>query len=124
MFSLSKVVLFIVLLSFLSSCDHEERTINTFYGIDSLVSSQINNLAQLGPIVTKEARIHENEETLEMNLKDTLAWKKELDVFRLLDLNKAINLGSYKIEDGIRDKASNLVIQEFTQVEQHAENSD
>lgn len=114
MFSLNKVVLSFGLLLFLSACTHEERTVNTFYNIDSLVTSQINNLAQLDPQVAKEARINTTEENTRLTLDDTVAWKKELDVFRQLDLNKAINLGNYKVEDGIRDKASNLVIKEFT----------
>jgi hypothetical protein len=68
----------------------------------------------LKPSVVKEARINESEEVSTITIGDTLLWKKELDVFRQLDLNKGINIDNYKIDEGIADNASNLTITEYT----------
>jgi hypothetical protein len=111
---LSRAKVFSLLAIFIFSCSHDENSVHKFYDIDSLVSKQISQLAQLKPTVVKEARINKSEEVSTITIGDTLLWKKELDVFRQLDLNKGINVDNYKIDEGIADNASNLTITEYT----------
>jgi hypothetical protein len=85
-----------------------------FFPIDSLVSSQIRHLTTIRAGLFKEASLSGKTDTVHYTPVDTLAWIKELDVFRKLDIiNKPVNKGSYRIKDGLIDSGSNLTVKAF-----------
>jgi hypothetical protein len=86
-----------------------------FYAIDSLVTNQVNDLTAVRARLKKEAMLGDQMDTITWIPSDTSAWIRELDIFRQLKIiNKPINRGSYKVEDGLRDPASNLIVKSFT----------
>lgn len=98
----------------LSSC-RQERLPATFYPIDSLISAQTNQLAGMQAGLFKEALLSGKTDTVTYVPGDTVAWLDELGIFReLAIINKPVNKGSYRVDDGLVDPASNLTIKAFT----------
>lgn len=109
-FSASKMLLLAVALI---ACESQPAPA-IFYPIDSLVSTQIRHLTSVRAGLFKEASLSGNTDTIHYTPADTLAWIKELDVFRKLDvINKPVNKGSYRIGDGLIDSGSNLTVKAF-----------
>jgi len=101
-------------LVFLASCE-TERTPVAFYPIDSLITAQAQNLAEMRAGLFKEALLRGKADTLTYTPDDSLAWIHELDIFRKLDIiNKPVNRDSYNISDGLLDPGSNLTVKAFT----------
>ncbi len=97
----------------MASC-HSERRSATFYPIDSLISTQIRELTSIHAGLFKEAYLNGKKDTIRYTPADTLAWTKELDVFRRLDIiNKPVNKDSYRVDDGLIDSGSNLTVKAF-----------
>lgn len=97
----------------LTACQSNGQPV-IFYPIDSLVSTQIRHLTSIQAGLFKEAYLSGRKDTVHYTPADTLAWIKELDVFRKLDIiNKPVNKGSYRIEDGLIDSTSNLTVKAF-----------
>lgn len=100
-----------VLMCCISACDQRGEHYKGYYPIDSLISSQIHFLTQAKASTHKVARLGEKEEEQTIQPNDSSGWINELDIFReLKTLNKPINIGSYKVEDGLSDNRSNLKI--------------
>lgn len=104
-------VIVLVLMCCISACEQRGEHHAGYYPIDSLVSSQIHFLTQAKASTHKVARLGEKEEKQTIQPHDSTGWINELDIFReLKTLNKPINIGAYKVEDGLTDNRSNLKI--------------
>jgi hypothetical protein len=100
-----------VLMCSISACNQRGVKHAGYYPIDSLVSSQIHFLTKAKASAQKVARLGETEERQTIQPKDSTGWMNELDIFHeLKTLNKPINIGAYKVEDGLTDSRSNLKI--------------
>lgn len=114
-------VIFFVAVSLASAtffCSCERQTATTkLYNIDSLVNEQVIYLAAAKPKLSKEAVMANSSDRVEY-VPDSVAWLKELDIFRQLDaMNKSINKTKYLIDDGLYDPGSNLTVKAFTSLE-------
>lgn len=106
-------VFLLLLVTLLMSCEPERRPA-AFYPIDSLVTSQVHSLTGIHARLFKEALLGGKTDTVTYTPKDTVAWLNELDIFRKLDIiNKPVNKGSYQVDDGLHDPASNLTVKAF-----------
>jgi hypothetical protein len=117
-FSFPWVLIFFILVTGISSCAPEKQTA-TLFPIDSLVTKQINLLANIRAGLFKEALLEGRIDTVNYTPADTTQWVKELDIFRELKvINKPVNSGSYQIDDGLFDQRSNLKVKAFTSTEE------
>jgi hypothetical protein len=115
--ALSLIVVFVAALLMSSCLTGQEES--SFYSIDSLVTGQLTELTEMKARLSKKAVVQGKTDTVSYVPKDTLAWGKELDIFRQLQvINKPINHGSYLVEDNKMDPASNLTVKEFTSTEE------
>jgi hypothetical protein len=102
------------LLMAVMSCN-EEKPPASFYPIDSLISGQVRHLTKIRAGLFKESLLSGKTDTITYKPADTVTWINELDIFRKLDvINKPVNRGSYLIDDGLFDPASNLTVKAFT----------
>ncbi|HEX8041812.1 MAG TPA: hypothetical protein VF490_21850 [Chryseosolibacter sp.] len=105
-----------LLVTTLSACDSKKRPA-AFYPVDSLVTAQIRHLNSIHAEVLKEALLRGQKDTAKYTPKDTLAWINELDVFRRIDMiNKPVNKGLYRVDDGLVDPQSNLTVKSFKSI--------
>lgn len=108
-------IAFLFVLSLLISCNESQQQSALYYPIDSLIHAQVDCLVKSKALLTKKAEIDGAEETNSFIPKDTTAWAHELDIFLELNtINKPINEGNYKVENGIKDINSNLTIFSLT----------
>jgi hypothetical protein len=97
----------------LSGCESGKQS-SAFYPIDSLLTQQVEHLTSIRAALFKTATLSGKTDTIHYTPGDTLAWNKELDVFRNLDIiNKPVNKGNYRIDDGLLDPGSNLTVKAF-----------
>lgn len=102
-----------LLVTTLSACDSGKRPA-AFYAVDSLVTAQIRYLTSIHAQVLKEALLSGQKDTATYTPNDTLDWIDDLDVFRRIDMiNKPVNRGSYRVDDGLVDPQSNLTVKSF-----------
>lgn len=95
----------------IGACEQRGKYDQGYYPVDSLVTAQIRFLTNAKASATKFAKLGEKEETKTIHPIDSTGWIDELDIFReLRTLNKPINKGAYKVEDGLPDNKSNLKI--------------
>lgn len=95
----------------LSSCENKRRGTKYYYAIDSILNEQTKFLANSKAKLTKEAFIDSKKETKSYIPVSDTAWTYELDVFaELNDINKPANVGKYRIEQGVKDANSNLLM--------------
>jgi len=103
-------VLSAMLLALAGCTGKPSATQNTFYNIDSLVSSQINSLKSRE--LNKTVSIGEKQEQIKIT-PDTTQWKNELEIFRLIaQVNKPSFRDAYLVSD-VRDTNSNLMVREI-----------
>jgi hypothetical protein len=111
---LTMIVSAMALTLLFSSCKNERADKARYYSIDSLVKAQITFLPKVKATVTKESFFNRKSVVKTFTPQDTTAWSRELDVFRQLnEINKPINRGNYKVEDGLFDPQSNLKVKLF-----------
>lgn len=100
------------------SCESEKQPA-AFYPIDSLISDQVHHLAAIRAGLFKEALLSGEADTITITPADTMAWKKELEIFRKLDeINKPVNKLNYKVTDRRVDPGSNLMVKAFESLEE------
>ncbi|HYG02591.1 MAG TPA: hypothetical protein VD927_09100 [Chryseosolibacter sp.] len=88
------------------------------YNIDSLLNAQVNFLTQSKAKLEKNAIIGDETERQVYTPADSTAWSHELEIFRKLnEINKPVSRGSYLVDDGLFDPASNLTVKAFSAVE-------
>jgi len=96
------------------SCSNKEKYGSSLYSIDSLLTAQVKYLSENKAALTKETRLGDKHDKISFTPKDTLAWKKELEMFAALDvINKPVNKDLYQIES-LADDKSNLRVKAFT----------
>ena len=102
----------------LNGCESGKQS-STFYPIDSLLSQQILHLTTIRAALFKTATLSGKTDTIHYTPGDTLAWRKELDVFRSLDIiNKPVNKDNYRVHDGLLDPGSNLTVKAFESIKE------
>ncbi len=83
--------------------------------IDSLLDKQIEMLSNQKTSLRKEATLDGEVKNSVLEISDSAAWARELDVFRQLEqVNSPVYADKYKIEDGLPDPNSNLRILSFS----------
>ena len=80
--------------------------------MDSLISSQIDQLIVLKPEVEKNAFLDSATERKLLQL-DSLGWEKELKIFREANIDKPAYYGSYNMLIQEHDTFSNLLYDEY-----------
>ena len=89
-------LVFLTLLSCVPEASIKQQS-TTFYDIQGLIDEQINLLLSISPSVSKKATINGNSELTNLTPKDSSDWAKELNIFRLADINRSILRDSYMI---------------------------
>src|SRR5687767_8698491 len=109
----------IVALFLLAGCTAGKEE-SDFYPIDSLVTKQLAQLVEMKARLHKTALLEGKTDSVSYVPNDTVAWAKELDIFRQLKIiNKPVNHGSYLVDDNQRDPSSNLTVKAFTAAEKN-----
>jgi hypothetical protein len=104
-------VLFFMLLLVLASCKKSSDRADTYF--DSLIVAQVKYLSIVNPSLTKIAKM-DGKEAHSTFHPDSTIWKNELDIFRHLALfERASYRDAYKLEDGLNDTKSNLLIKRY-----------
>jgi hypothetical protein len=118
MCSLKVKFLAIGILAALSSClKSPQKTSAKLYPVDSLIRAQAGMLANAKAMLSKTAEIDGESEQTVGEVMDTLDWMHALDIFTALNtINMPTNVDEYTVEDGLKDKASNLTIRSFSTV--------
>lgn len=108
----------IIFLVLLSSCTNNKKYSGGLYAVDSLVSAQARYLSENKASLSKTTRLGDRNDKILIVPKDTVAWKKELEIFAALDIiNKPVNRGLYKSQI-TSDNRSNLSVKSFTTAEE------
>jgi len=109
---------FIILLLLHSSCSNNKKYRGGLYSVDSLISAQARYLSENKASLSKTTRLGDRKDNVLVIPKDTIAWKKELEIFVALEIiNKPINRSLYKSEI-TSDIRSNLSVRSFTATEE------
>ena len=83
-----KIIFILLLCVSLSSClKTEQRKVETFYNVDSLVTAQVDALSSTDFSLRKNAGVQGQEESSETQ-PDADQWERELSIFRSLDINE------------------------------------
>ena len=94
---------FVILVVICCSCFQEQASKiqpnEAFYDIKGLVDEQIKMLDSIGPSIIKKANMGLNEETNQFVPADSIAWSKEIYIFKSIDINKPLLKDSYTVAD-------------------------
>lgn len=116
--SVKRVIIIVLSIIVLLSCENKRSDIQNYYALDSLLSEQTKFLSQSKAILTKEASLDQRKETKSYIPTSDSAWTHELDIFVTLnDINKPANAGKYRIEKDVKDANSNLLIYKIASTE-------
>jgi hypothetical protein len=85
--------LLFVFYGFGCSSSRESFKKQKYFSIDSLITAQISLLESNQKVLTKTVQIDKNIETQTLSVQN-IDWQSELKIFRLLELNKSIFIGS------------------------------
>lgn len=89
---IKKIFLLLAIITF--SCEQkQEKDTQKYFDIKNLFTNQINVLIAEKPVFIKTVEINSEKETKEFN---TIDWKKELDPFVMMDINKPAYAKSYE----------------------------
>ncbi|MEO8472273.1 MAG: hypothetical protein ABI477_08765 [Chryseolinea sp.] len=104
----------VVIMLLLMACGQEKKRAQPQYYFDSLLRRQALYLTKHEASVNKVTAMGKQDSRVTLKPGDTTAWKKELEIFQVIDaINKPINRDSYKIEMKSDDR-SNLMIRSFS----------
>ena len=107
-----------IFLLLFSSCTNNRKYSIGLYSVDSLVSAQARYLFENKASLFKTTRLGNRHDQILIVPKDTVVWKKELEIFAALDIiNKPVNRTLYKSEI-TSDNRSNLSVKSFTTTEE------
>lgn len=109
-----KVSLAYIFLLLLFSCSSIDQDKPVLYSIPSLLEEQSRHLIKNASSLTKVSSLGDRHDTITVVPKDSDEWKKELEIFAVIDaINKPANKDFYKIES-YPDNKSNLSVKSFT----------
>ncbi|MBX2944413.1 MAG: hypothetical protein KF725_01165 [Cyclobacteriaceae bacterium] len=115
MISPKRILFFLAGWLVVCACSQQKEEKAYHYNIDSLVQHQIEYLVKAQATLSKEAIMNGQRQDSVFVPKDSLAWARELDLFREIgSINKPINQNNYKISDGLTDTFSNLTVRQLT----------
>lgn len=106
-----------MIVSMLVSCNGitADNKRSHYFAIDSLVNAQVKFLPSKKATLAKTVSFNKKKKLIKLSPDDTLFWSRELSVFSDIgDINRPINRGSYKVEDGLSDTQSNLKVKLFS----------
>lgn len=106
-----------LILTLFSACSGDKQKTSPLYPVDSLLRSQVRFLTVNQASITKTSKLDDKDHTTTVKPKDSVAWKKELEIFEVLELiNKPVNKNLYKSED-LLDIRSNLKVRSYSTTE-------
>lgn len=109
-----KVSLAYIFLLLLFSCSSIDQDKPVLYSIPNLLDEQSSHLIKNASSLTKVSSLGDRNDTITVVPKDSDDWKKELEIFAVIDaINKPANKDFYKIES-YPDNKSNLSVKSFT----------
>jgi hypothetical protein len=111
----TKVLFSLLLPSLLVSCQQNSKQAHSYF--DSLVMAQVRHLSKAKASVVKKAML-QGKGGQSTFVPDSSAWEYELGIFRQLSaFERPAYRPAYRVEDGIRDGASNLRIRHYQATE-------
>lgn len=103
-----------ILLVLLGACARNDLGQPNIYPVDSLLHAQAEYLSAHKATLAKVTRLGLAENEVNVIPGSTLAWEKELEIFKALDnINKPVNRDLYHIEN-FADSRSNLQVKAIT----------
>lgn len=106
-------LLLLLIGSCIFSCERNYTRTQDLYAVDSLLHSQMLHLARHGASVAKVTALGSETHLVTLKPADTIAWKKELEIFDVLNvINKPVNKQRYRVEFH-SDSKSNLKVKSF-----------
>jgi len=97
----------------LGSCERKHSRVKDLYAVDSLLHSQVGHLARHNASIAKVTSLKGKNNIVTLKPGDTIAWKKELEIFDVLNtINKPVNRQRYRVELH-SDSKSNLKVKSF-----------
>ena len=100
----------LVLILFGSCQQNSERTDSYF---DSLVAAQVAHLSKVKASLVKKATLDGKEDQSSF-IPDSITWENELGIFRQLSIfERPAYRNAYRVEDGMKDGRSNLIIRRY-----------
>jgi len=114
----SKPIILFLAFGLLAQCNPKpvEGGLQRYFDLDSLVSSQVENIPLQNATLSKKIVIDRKTESKDINL-DSAGWSEEFKLFSLANINKPVNWGMYTVVDK-KDEHSNLHIREYRHIEQ------
>jgi hypothetical protein len=104
-------LLMLLVLTLLASCQRNSQQAESYF--DSLVVAQVVNLSKAKASLVKKARLDGKEDQSTFT-PDSTTWENELDIFRQLSVfERPAYRQAYRIEDGLKDGTSNLIIRRY-----------
>ena len=95
------------------SCSNKQKTTSSLFDVDSLIQAQVQYLSKEHAGLNKISSLGDSSSSISLVPKDITAWKKELEIFSVLQLvNKPVNRNSYIVENQ-PDTRSNLSVRTF-----------
>jgi len=105
------ILFLLAIISF--SCSNKQKKTSSLFNVDSLIQAQVQYLSKEHAGLSKTSSLGDSNSSISLTPKDTIAWKKELEIFSVLQLvNKPINRNSYVVENQ-PDTRSNLSVRTF-----------
>ena len=104
-------LLTLLVLTLLVSCQRNSQQVDSYF--DSLVVAQVVHLSNVKASLVKKATLDGKEDHSTFT-PDSTTWENELDIFRQLSVfERPAYRQAYRIEDGIKDATSNLIIRRY-----------
>ena len=101
----------VLVLTITVSCQRNSQQADSYF--DSLVVAQVVHLSKAKASLVKKARLDGKEDQSTFT-PDSTTWENELDIFRQLSVfERPAYRRAYRIEDGMKDGTSNLIIRRY-----------
>ena len=101
----------LLVLTLLVSCQRNSQQADSYF--DSLVVAQVVQLSKVKASLVKKATLDGKEDQSTFT-PDSTTWENELDIFRQLSVfERPAYRQAYRIEDGMKDGMSNLIIRRY-----------
>lgn len=98
----------------LSACRSDKKDNQKFFDFNALINDQVNQLSQQKKPLSKKVSLEQTRSDTTF-LPSQSDWEAELEMFRELEqINKPSLRQAYKVEDGLQDKKSNLLIKRLS----------